>query len=171
MPGLLHGPFDTEVEHEERGDAPVERPVPGKGGGEGVVVATTRPETMLGDTGVAVNPKDERYRHLIGKTLVLPLLGREIPVVADEYVDMEFGTGREDDARARPERLRGGMRHGLETIRVMDDTATVNENGGPYAGLDRYEARKRIEADLDALGLLVKKKIQPPWGIATAVKP
>ena len=150
---------DTEVEHEERETHLWHVRYPEKGGGEGVVVATTRPETMLGDTGVAVNPKDERYRHLIGKTLVLPLLGREIPVVADEYVDMEFGTGAVKMTPAHdPNDFEVGMRHGLETIRVLDDTATVNENGGPYAGLDRYEARKRIEADLDALGLLVKKE-------------
>ncbi|MGI5908111.1 MAG: valine--tRNA ligase [Christensenellales bacterium] len=150
---------DTEVEHEERETHLWHVRYPEKGGGEGVVVATTRPETMLGDTGVAVNPKDERYRHLIGKTLVLPLLDREIPVVADEYVDMEFGTGAVKMTPAHdPNDFEVGMRHGLETIRVLDDTATVNENGGPYAGLDRYEARKRIEADLDALGLLVKKE-------------
>ncbi|NCB63232.1 MAG: valine--tRNA ligase, partial [Clostridia bacterium] len=110
-----------------------------------------------GDTGVAVNPNDERYRDLVGKTCILPLMDKEIPIVADEYVDMEFGTGCVKMTPAHdPNDFEVGLRHNLETIRVLDDSGKINENGGKYQGLDRYEARKAVVADLDALGLLEK---------------
>ena len=122
-----------------------------------VVVATTRPETMLGDTGVAVNPNDERYQDLIGKKCLLPLVNREIPIVADEYVDLEFGTGCVKMTPAHdPNDFEVGLRHNLEMIRVLDDNGKVNELGGKYCGMDRYEARKAILADLEALSLLEK---------------
>ncbi len=127
-----------------------------------VVVATTRPETMLGDTGVAVNPSDERYRGLVGKTLVLPLLNREIPVVADAFVDAAFGTGAVKVTPAHdPNDFDCGKRAGLKAIVVMDPKAVMNENAGPYRGLDRFEARKKIVADLDAQGFLVKTEEHP----------
>ena len=122
-----------------------------------VIVATTRPETMLGDTGVAVNPEDERYKDLVGKKCLLPLMDREIPIVADEYVDMTFGTGCVKMTPAHdPNDFEVGLRHNLESIRVLDDNGRVNENGGKYQGMDRYDARKAIVADLEALGLLEK---------------
>ncbi len=124
---------------------------------EFVEIATTRPETMLGDTAVAVNPNDKRYTHLVGKTLILPLVGREIPVVADDYVDMEFGTGCVKITPCHdPNDFEVGKRHGLEEILILDDNAKINSNGGKYEGLDRYEARKRIVDDLKAGGYLVK---------------
>ncbi len=126
------------------------------GSGE-VVVATTRPETMLGDTAVCVNPNDPRYQAIIGKTVILPLVNKEIPVVADDYAEMDFGTGCVKMTPAHdPNDFEVGLRHNLEVIRVLDDHGKVNENGGCYEGLDRYEARKRIVADLDAQGYLVK---------------
>ncbi len=122
-----------------------------------VVVATTRPETMLGDTGVCVNPEDTRYQHLVGKTVMLPLVNREIPIVADSYAEMEFGTGCVKMTPAHdPNDFEVGLRQGLEIIRVLDDHGVVNEFGGKYQGLDRYEARKQIVADLEAQGFLVK---------------
>ena len=122
-----------------------------------VVVATTRPETMLGDTGVCVNPNDERYQHIIGKTVILPLVNKEIPVVADDYAEMEFGTGCVKMTPAHdPNDFEVGLRHNLEVIRVLDDNGKVNELGGKYEGLDRYDARKAIVADLEAGGYLVK---------------
>ncbi len=125
--------------------------------GRYVVVATTRPETMLGDSGVAVNPNDERYQDIIGKKCLLPLMNREIPIVADEYVELEFGTGCVKMTPAHdPNDFEVGLRHNLETIRVLDDNGKVNELGGKYCGMDRYESRKAIVADLDALGLLEK---------------
>ncbi len=125
--------------------------------GEYVTVATTRPETMLGDSAVAVNPADERYTHLVGKTLILPLVNREIPVVADDYVDIEFGTGCVKITPCHdPNDFEVGKRHGLEEILVLDDNAKINENGGKYEGLDRYEARKQIVKDLEDGGYLVK---------------
>ncbi len=126
------------------------------GSGE-VVVATTRPETMLGDTGVCVNPNDERYQHIIGKTVILPLVNKEIPVVADDYAEMEFGTGCVKMTPAHdPNDFEVGLRHNLEVIRVLDDNGVVNSYGGKYEGLDRYEARKAIVADLEEQGYLVK---------------
>jgi len=122
-----------------------------------VVVATTRPETMLGDTAVAVHPEDERYKHLIGKTVVLPLMNREIPVIADEYVEKDFGTGVVKITPAHdPNDFEVGLRHNLPQIRVMNDDATMNELAGKYQGMDRYEARKQIVKDLEELGLLLK---------------
>ena len=122
-----------------------------------IELATTRPETMLGDTAVAVNPNDERYRGAVGKTLTLPLVGREIPVVADDYVDMEFGTGVVKITPAHdPNDFEVGLRHSLPVINVLTEDAHINENGGKYAGMDRYEARRAIVADLEAEGFLVK---------------
>ena len=126
------------------------------GSGE-VIVATTRPETMLGDSGVCVNPNDERYKAIVGKTVILPLVNKEIPVVADDYAEMDFGTGCVKMTPAHdPNDFEVGLRHNLEIIRVLDDNGKVNENGGKYEGLDRYEARKAIVADLEAQGYLVK---------------
>ncbi len=126
------------------------------GSGE-VVVATTRPETMLGDSGVCVNPNDERYRSIVGKNVILPLLNKPIPVVADDYAEMEFGTGCVKMTPAHdPNDFEVGLRHNLEVIRVLDDEGKVNSLGGKYEGMDRYEARKAIVADLEAQGYLVK---------------
>ncbi len=122
-----------------------------------VIVATTRPETMLGDTGVCVNPNDERYTAIIGKKVILPLVNKEIPVVADDYAEMEFGTGCVKMTPAHdPNDFEVGLRHNLEIIRVLDDNGVVNAYGGKYEGMDRYEARKAIVADLEAQGYLVK---------------
>src|SRR6476661_1816822 len=120
-----------------------------------IVVATTRPETMLGDTAVAVNPKDERYKKLVGKKLRLPLVDREIPIIADDFADPQFGSGAVKVTPAHdPNDFAIGLRHNLLQINVMDDQARINENGGPYKGLDRYEAREKILRDLEELGLL-----------------
>ena len=122
-----------------------------------IVIATTRPETMMGDTGVAVNPEDEKFKHLIGKTCILPIMNREIPIVGDEYCEIGFGTGAVKMTPAHdPNDFEVGLRHNLEVIRVLDDNGKVNENGGKYCGLDRYECRKAIVADLEAEGYLVK---------------
>ncbi len=119
--------------------------------------ATTRPETMLGDTAVAVNPEDERYKDYIGKKLLLPIVNRELPIIADQYVDMEFGTGVVKITPAHdPNDFEVGRRHGLEEISILNDDATINKNGGKYEGLDRYECRKQIVEELDKMGLLVK---------------
>ncbi len=148
---------DAEVEHAEQEGHFWHILYPIVGSDEYVEIATTRPETMLGDTAVAVNPEDERYTHLIGKTLNLPLTDREIPVVADASVDREFGTGCVKITPAHdPNDFEVGRRHGLEEINIMNDDATINEKGGKYAGMDRYEARKAMVADLEAQGLLVK---------------
>ncbi len=126
------------------------------GSGE-VVVATTRPETMLGDTGVCVNPNDERYKDIVGKTVILPLVNKEIPVVADDYAEMEFGTGCVKMTPAHdPNDFEVGLRHNLEVIRVLDDNGVVNALGGKYEGLDRYDARKQIVKDLEEGGYLVR---------------
>ena len=120
-------------------------------------IATTRPETMFGDTAVAVNPEDEATKHLIGKTLILPIVGREIPVIADDYVEIGFGTGCVKITPAHdPNDFLVGQRHGLEQIKVMNDDATMNAHAGKYEGMDRYECRKALIADLDAEGLLIK---------------
>ncbi len=122
-----------------------------------VEFATTRPETMLGDTAVAVNPEDDRYKDIIGKTLMLPIVNREIPVVADSYVDMEFGTGVVKITPAHdPNDFEVGKRHNLPEINILNDDATINENGGKFCGMDRYEARKAIVKELEEMGLLVK---------------
>ncbi len=148
---------DAEVEHEEQAGHFWHIKYPVKDSDEFVIIATTRPETLLGDTAVAVNPDDERYTHLIGKTLILPLVGREIPVIADSYVDKEFGTGCVKITPAHdPNDFEVGLRHNLEQIKVLNDDATINAMGGKYEGMDRYEARKAMVADLEAEGLLVK---------------
>ena len=149
---------DAEVIHEEQDGFfwHINYPVVGEPG-RFVEIATTRPETLLGDTAVAVNPDDERYTDIVGKMLELPLTDRQIPVIADPYVDKEFGTGCVKITPAHdPNDFEVGKRHDLEEINILNDDATINELGGKYAGMDRYEARKQMVADLDALGLLVK---------------
>jgi valyl-tRNA synthetase len=147
---------DAEVEHEEKAGRFWHIKYPVKGSDEFLVVATTRPETMLGDTGVAVHPDDKRYRHLIGKTVILPLMNREIPVIADEYVDKEFGTGCVKITPCHdPNDFEVGLRHNLEQVLVLDENAKII-NSGKYDGMDRYDARKQVVKDLEELGLLVK---------------
>jgi valyl-tRNA synthetase len=147
---------DAEVEHEEQAGHFWHIKYPIKDSEEFVIVATTRPETMLGDTGVAVHPDDERYQHLVGKMVILPLMNREIPVIADDYVDREFGTGCVKMTPCHdPNDFEVGLRHNLEQVLVLDEKAKII-NGGKYNGLDRYEARKQIVKDLEDLGLLVK---------------
>ena len=149
---------DAEVIHEEQDGFfwHINYPVVGEPG-RFVEIATTRPETLLGDTAVAVNPDDERYTDIVGKMLELPLTDRQIPVIADPYVDKEFGTGCVKITPAHdPNDFEVGKRHNLEEINILNDDATINELGGKYAGMDSYEARKQMVADLDALGLLVK---------------
>ena len=149
---------DAEVIQEEQDGFfwHINYPVVGEPG-RFVEIATTRPETLLGDTAVAVNPDDERYTDIVGKMLELPLTDRQIPVIADPYVDKEFGTGCVKITPAHdPNDFEVGKRHNLEEINILNDDATINELGGKYAGMDRYEARKQMVADLDALGLLVK---------------
>ena len=147
---------DTEVEHEERQSLLYHLKYPVKGSSEFLVVATTRPETMLGDTGVAVHPGDKRYKHLIGKSVILPLMEREIPIIADDYVDMEFGTGCVKMTPCHdPNDFEVGLRHELEQILVIDESAKII-NAGKYNGLDRFDARKMIISDLEALALVVK---------------
>ena len=154
---------DAEVEYEEQAGHfwHIKYPLVDENGKpsttEFLEFATTRPETMLGDTAVAINPDDERYHHLRGKSVWLPLVNKPIPVVEDSYVDMEFGTGVVKITPAHdPNDFMVGQRHNLEVINIMNDDATINENGGKYAGMDRYVAREAIVKDLDALGLLVK---------------
>ena len=150
---------DAEIEYEEQAGHFWHINYPLADGSGSLEIATTRPETLLGDSGVAVNPKDERYKHLIGKTVILPLVNREIPIVGDDYVDLEFGTGAVKMTPAHdPNDFEVGKRHNLEIIRVMDDKGVINEKGGKYAGMDRYEARKAIVKDLEEAGLLVKIK-------------
>ncbi|MCL2408605.1 MAG: valine--tRNA ligase [Oscillospiraceae bacterium] len=147
---------DTEVEHEETSGEIWHIRYPVKDSDEFLTVATTRPETMLGDSGVAVHPEDERYAHLIGKTAILPLMGREIPIISDEYVDREFGTGCVKMTPCHdPNDFEVGLRHDLEQILVLDEKAKVI-NGGKYNGMDRYDARAEILHDLETLGLIVK---------------
>ena len=149
---------DAEVEYSEEPSFFWHLRYPVKGEeGRYLVLATTRPETMLGDTAVAVNPKDARYKDLVGKTLILPILHKEIPVVADNYVDMDFGTGAVKITPAHdPNDFEVGLRHNLEVIRVMNDDGTMNALAGKYEGMDRYECRKAIVEDLKAEGALVK---------------
>ena len=149
---------DAEVEHEDQDGFfwHINYPVVGEEG-KFVEIATTRPETLLGDTAVAVNPEDDRYKDLVGKMLKLPLTDREIPVIADAYVDKEFGTGCVKITPAHdPNDFEVGKRHNLEEINILNDDATINNLGGKYAGMDRYEARKAMVKDLEDLGLLVK---------------
>ena len=148
---------DLEVEHDDTQGQLWHIAYPVNGTDRKLVVATTRPETMLGDTAVAVNPTDERYQDLRGKTVPLPLMNREIPIIFDEMADPKFGTGVVKVTPAHdPNDFEAGRRHNLPLIKVIDENALMTENAGPYAGIDRYEARKRVIADLDNLGLLVK---------------
>ena len=148
---------DAEVEYEEQEGHFWHIKYPIVGTDEFLEFATTRPETMLGDTAIAVNPEDERYTHLVGKMVKLPFVDREIPIIADSYVDKEFGTGVVKITPAHdPNDFQVGQRHNLPLINIMNDDATINENGGKFAGMDRYEARAQIVKELDEMGLLVE---------------
>ncbi len=148
---------DAEVEYEEQASHLWHIRYPAADGGYGVVVATTRPETMLGDTGVAVNPKDDRYTALVGQKVILPLVNKAIPVVADDYVDMEFGTGAVKMTPAHdPNDFEVARRHHLEILRVQSDDGTMNENAGKYVGMKAIDCRKAVVAELEKLGLLIK---------------
>lgn len=148
---------DAEVEYEEKAGHFWHIRYPLKDGSGYIQIATTRPETMLGDTAVAVHPEDERYKDYIGKTVILPLVNREIPIIADEYVDKEFGTGAVKITPAHdPNDFEVGLRHNLPQINILNDDGTLNEEAGKYAGMDRYEARKLIVKDLEEQGFLVK---------------
>nr|WP_320050289.1 valine--tRNA ligase [uncultured Desulfuromonas sp.] len=148
---------DLEVEHDDKKGNLWHLRYPIKGTDQYLVVATTRPETMLGDTAVAVHPEDERYADLVGKMIALPLTGREIPVIADDYVDKEFGSGAVKITPAHDfNDFEMGKRHNLENINILDPSGFINENGGDYQGMERYAARDKVVADLDALGLLDK---------------
>ena len=156
-PHCLTALSDAEVEYTDKPGHLWYIRYPLADGSGDIVVATTRPETMMGDTGVAVNPEDEKFKHLIGKTCNLPIMNREIPIVGDEYCEIGFGTGAVKMTPAHdPNDFEVGLRHNLEVIRVLNDDGTVNENGGKYCGMDRYECRKAIVADLEAEGYLVK---------------
>ena len=151
---------DAEVEYSEQDSYLWHYRYPYADGSGYVVIATTRPETMLGDTAVAVNPKDERYKGVIGKMLKLPLTDREIPIIADDYVELDFGTGAVKITPAHdPNDFEVGLRHNLDVIRVMDDAGVMNENAGKFEGLDRFEAREKIVEELKELGLV--EKIEP----------
>lgn len=148
---------DAEVEHEEHGGHFWHIKYPIVDSNQFIEIATTRPETMLGDTAIAVHPDDERYKDLVGKKVILPLVNKEIPIIADTYVDKEFGTGAVKITPAHdPNDFEVGIRHSLPEINVMNDDATINKNGGIYQGMDRYTARKQIVKDLEKEGLLVK---------------
>ncbi|WP_416198194.1 MAG: valine--tRNA ligase [Sporanaerobacter sp.] len=148
---------DAEVEHEDSKGNLWYIKYPIKDSEEFITIATTRPETMLGDLAIAVHPEDDRYSHIVGKYAILPLVNREIPIVADEYVDMEFGTGAVKITPSHdPNDFEVGGRHNLGQLKIMNDDATINELGGKYEGLDRYEARKRIIEDLESEGYLLK---------------
>ena len=156
-PNCLTALSDAEVEYQDKPGHLWYIRYPLSDGSGFITVATTRPETMLGDTGVAVNPEDEKFKHLIGKRCILPLVGREIPIIGDEYCEIGFGTGAVKMTPAHdPNDFEVGLRHNLDVIRVIADNGTINENGGKYEGLDRYECRKQIVADLEAEGFLVK---------------
>ncbi len=157
-PDCLTSISDAEVEHEDKGGHFWHIKYPIKDSDRFLVIATTRPETMLGDTAVAVNPEDERYSDLVGKTLILPLVGREIPIIADSYVDKEFGTGAVKITPAHdPNDFEVGQRHSLPIIDVMTDDGKMSELAGEkYAGLDRYECRKVVVSDLEAIGAIIK---------------
>ncbi len=158
-PGCLTAISDLEVVHEETPGKLYEIKYPVVGTNEFITVATTRPETMLGDTAVAVNPRDGRYTHLHGKRVLLPLMEREIPIILDELAQPEFGTGAVKVTPAHdPNDFQAGLRHNLPQIDIMDETAHMNQNAGAYAGLDRFEARERVVADLQQRGLLVGMK-------------
>lgn len=153
---------DAEVEHEEKDGNFYHIKYFLKDSDEFLEIATTRPETMLGDTGIAVNPEDERYTHLIGKTAILPLVGRELPIVADDYVDKDFGSGAVKMTPAHdPNDFGVGQRHGLEEINVMNEDGTMNELAGKYQGMDRYECRKQLMKDLEEEGYVIAIKDHP----------
>ena len=144
-PHCLTALSDAEVEYVDKPGHLWYIRYPLSDGSGDIVVATTRPETMMGDTGVAVNPEDEKFKHLIGKTCILPIMNREIPIVGDEYCEIGFGTGAVKMTPAHdPNDFEVGLRHNLEVIRVIADDGTINENGGKYNGMDRYECRKAI---------------------------
>ena len=156
-PHCLTALSDAEVEYVDKPGHLWYIRYPLADGGGDIVVATTRPETMMGDTGVAVNPEDEKFKHLIGKKCILPIMNREIPIVGDEYCEIGFGTGAVKMTPAHdPNDFEVGLRHNLEVIRVIADDGTINENGGPYNGMDRYECRNAIVKDLEEQGYLVK---------------
>ena len=156
-PHCLTALSDAEVEYVDKPGHLWYIRYPLSDGSGDIVVATTRPETMMGDTGVAVNPEDEKFKHLIGKTCILPIMNREIPIVGDEYCEIGFGTGAVKMTPAHdPNDFEVGLRHNLEVIRVIADDGTINENGGPYNGMDRYECRNAIVKDLEEQGYLVK---------------
>ena len=156
-PHCLTALSDAEVEYTDKPGNLWYIRYPLSDGSGDIVVATTRPETMMGDTGVAVNPEDEKFKHLIGKTCILPIMNREIPIVGDEYCEIGFGTGAVKMTPAHdPNDFEVGLRHNLEVIRVIADNGTINENGGKYNGMDRYECRKAIVRDLEEQGYLVK---------------
>jgi len=159
-PGLRTAVSDLEVEYtEEPGFLYYFKYMLAGSDGEFIPVATTRPETILGDTAVAVHPDDPRYQAFIGRQVIVPILGREIPVIADEYVDREFGTGALKITPGHdPNDYQIGLKHGLPVISVLDEAARVNENGGPYAGLDRFDARKKLWADMAAADLVIKEE-------------
>lgn len=158
-PGLQTAVSDLEVEYTEEEGHLYYFKYPVAGSDEYLPVATTRPETILGDTAVAVHPDDERYRHLIGKTCLVPILNRTIPIIHDTYVDMEFGTGALKITPGHdPNDFQIGQRHGLQIINVMNKDATMNENAGPYAGLDRFTCREKMWADMTAAGLTLEVK-------------
>ncbi len=158
-PGLQTAVSDLEVEYSEEDAHLYYFKYPIAGSDEYIPVATTRPETILGDTAVAVHPEDKRYRHLIGKTCLVPMLKRTIPVIHDTYVDMEFGTGALKITPGHdPNDFEIGQRHGLMIINVMHRDATMNENAGPYEGLDRFECRQKLWADMEAEGLTLEVK-------------
>ena len=156
-PHCLTALSDAEVEYVDKPGHLWYIRYPLSDGSGDIVVATTRPETMMGDTGVAVNPNDEKFKHLIGKTCILPIMNREIPIVGDEYCEIGFGTGAVKMTPAHdPNDFEVGLRHNLEVIRVIADDGTINENGGKYNGMDRYECRKALVKDLEEQGYLVK---------------
>ena len=156
-PHCLTALSDAEVEYTDKPGHLWYIRYPLADGSGDIVVATTRPETMMGDTGVAVNPEDEKFKHLIGKTCILPIMNREIPIVGDEYCEIGFGTGAVKMTPAHdPNDFEVGLRHNLEVIRVIADDGTINENGGKYNGMDRYECRKAIVKDLEEQGYLIK---------------
>ena len=153
---------DAEVEHEEKAGNFYHIKYFLKDSDEFLEIATTRPETMLGDTGIAVNPEDERYAHLVGKTAILPLVGRELPIVADDYVDKDFGSGAVKMTPAHdPNDFGVGQRHNLEEINVMNEDGTMNELAGKYQGMDRYECRKQLMQDLEEAGYVIAIKDHP----------
>ena len=156
-PHCLTALSDAEVEYTDKPGHLWYIRYPLADGSGDIVIATTRPETMMGDTGVAVNPEDEKFKHLIGKTCILPIMNREIPIVGDEYCEIGFGTGAVKMTPAHdPNDFEVGLRHNLEVIRVIADDGTINENGGKYNGMDRYECRKALVKDLEEQGYLVK---------------